>query len=337
VIVDAPEARYGSEKTGLLCGYLFAPGHAGSAIDGEEAAAVLASHEPRDSFLWLHFNLANQMSVRWLKQHLDLPEEYHSLLDHVSSTRVELVGNALIATINDVTLYGMDASDVATMALYVNHRVLVSARHAPLRSAERLRECVKAGETFRSAVEVLAHLLRDQADVLVQIVRDATAQVDRIEDKIIANHSGASRSTLGALRRVLVRLQRLLAPEPAALFRLLNRAPAWITEADRQDLRQAVEELATAVTDSSGLVERIRLLQEELLALLNEQTNRTLFVLTVVTVVALPMTIIPGLLGMNVGGLPLRDEPWGFWLIVAQTTALAVGSGYWLLRKRGDS
>ena len=72
----------------------------------------------------------------------------------------------------------------------------------------------------------------------------------------------------------------------------------------RPELRQSAEELSAAVADSVALVERVRLLQEELTAHVNEQTNRTLFVLTVVTVLTLPMVIIPGLFGMNVGGVP---------------------------------
>lgn len=47
------------------------------------------------------------------------------------------------------------------------------------------------------------------------------------------------------------------------------------------------------------------LLQEEIAANLNEQTNRTLFTLTVVTVLALPINIIASFFGMNVGGIPL--------------------------------
>ena len=38
--------------------------------------------------------------------------------------------------------------------------------------------------------------------------------------------------------------------------------------------------------------------------------------LGVVTVLALPINIIAGLLGMNVGGVPLADSPHGFWVIV---------------------
>ena len=84
-----------------------------------------------------------------------------------------------------------------------------------------------------------------------------------------------------------------------------------------------------------ALVERVRLLQEELLALVNEQTNRTLFVLTVVTVLALPMTIIPVLLGMNIGGIPLRENDAGFWLVV-MLTMLVVALGAWVVFGRRD-
>jgi zinc transporter len=162
--------------------------------------------------------------------------------------------------------------------------------------------------------------------VLVHIVRDATRQVDVIEDDLMLHRAATHRPKLGALRRVLVRLQRLLAPEPAALFRLLNRPPVWVSSDDTAELRQSAEELSAAVADSVALVERVRLLQEELTAHVNEQTNRTLFVLTAVTVLTLPMVIIPGLFGMNVGGVPFKDHAAGFWL-VAGLVVMVVGVG----------
>jgi zinc transporter len=107
-----------------------------------------------------------------------------------------------------------------------------------------------------------------------------------------------------------------------------GRPPAWLGEEDQQELRQAAEEFSTAVADSAALGERVKILQEELAALIGERSNRTLFVLTVVTVLALPFNVIGGLFGMNVGGIPFADSPAGFWLIVllvgASTTAVAL-------------
>lgn len=69
-----------------------------------------------------------------------------------------------------------------------------------------------------------------------------------------------------------------------------------------QDLRQFTEEFTVVLNDLASLTERIRLLQEELGAKLMEQNNRTLYTLTVITVLALPINIVAGFFGMNVGG-----------------------------------
>jgi zinc transporter len=48
-----------------------------------------------------------------------------------------------------------------------------------------------------------------------------------------------------------------------------------------------------------------------------EANNRSLYVLTIVTVLALPINIMAGLFGMNVGGIPLAEHAHGFWIVVA--------------------
>lgn len=318
------ESFYGSDRSGLVWGYAFASPTDILPIDAP-AAALFLEELPRTTgtFAWLHFSLSNAASSRWLRDHVDLPDEFFDALEDRSSTRIEIANAALLGVVNDMQFFAMEASAASTVTLYVTERLLISARNTPLRSIDRLRAAVKRCEPFGSPVALLAHLLRDQADVLVDVVRDVTTKVDAIEDRVMAQQR-ASRPQLGNLRRILVRLQRLLAPEPAALFRLLNRPPLWFSNDDISDLRRSAEELAAAVTDSASLLERIRLLQEELIALLNEQTNRTLFVLTVVTVIALPMTIIPGLFGMNVGGVPLATHHGGFWLVVLVMILLVI-------------
>ena len=337
--METVEATYGSDKGGLVWGYRFEPGSPARLVDCDAAAQLLAEPAPGSRwFLWLHFSLSNAASERWLRQNLTLAEAFHeSLHQAVGSTRLEQDGDSLLAVIHDVLFdFTFDASDVSTVSLCVEPRVLVSARPRPLRSLDRLRASVKAGTTFRSPAELLAHLLRDQANVLVEIVRQSTTRVDTIEDKLLGNRIAASRAELGSLRRVLVRLQRLLAPEPAALFRLLSRPPGWIGEEDLQDLRQAAEEFSTVVADSAALVERIKLLQEELGAQINEQNNRILFVLTVVTVLAVPFNLIAGLFGMNVGGIPLASAPHGFAVIIGMVAAFTALAAVLILRnKRG--
>jgi zinc transporter len=335
------ETLYGSDKHGLVWGYLFEPDTPARAIDAEEAAAALAtgSGEGRAvPFVWLHFSTANAATERFLSESLSLPDSFHEALRDTSrSTRVERDGDSLLAVFHDVLFdLGGSESGVSTVVLDVEPRMMVTARPRPLKSLDRLRASVRSGETFRSTAELLAHLLRDQADVLLELVRKSTARVDDVEDGLLENRLSFSRAELGSLRRQLVRLQRLLAPEPAALFRLLSRPPSWVGEDDQNDLRQAAEEFSAVVADSVALVERLKLLQEELAALVNEQNNKSLFLLTVVTVLALPFTVIGGLFGMNVGGIPFSDHTHGFAMVVALVVSFTAMAGVLALRNRRD-
>ena len=337
--MQASGVHYGSDSSGLVWGYLFGPDGA-AALDAPQAAAWLRDPQRRaDQFIWLHFNLSNAASEKWLGAHTRLADEFYASLHQGSrSTRIEMANDTLIAVVNDVLHdFSFDAADIATLWLTLAPQLVISARRAPLRSIERLHQAVHEGAAVDSPVALLVHLLRDQADVLVRIVRDSVARVDAIEDALLAGRLRHKREDLGTLRRVLVRLQRLLAPEPAALFRLLQRPPLWIAARDIEELRQSSEEFSVVLNDMAGLQERIKLLQEEIAARVNEANGRTLFVLTIVTVLALPINMIAGLLGMNVGGLPLAQDPHGFWIVVGAVLAITGLAGALVFKLRYDA
>ena len=77
---------------------------------------------------------------------------------------------------------------------------------------------------------------------------------------------------------------------------------------------------------------RARLLHDEVATKLTEQTNRQLYVLSIMTALFLPPMLVFGYFGMNTGGLPLTQDPLG--------TAIALGMGVlasvgvWLVLRR---
>jgi zinc transporter len=332
------QITYGSAPNGLLCGYRFATGSPGEAIDLAGALAWLSEERvpAPGEFIWLHFNLTDAAAEPWIAEHLPVvPEFFEALHEGSRSTRLEHAEDTLVAVVNDVAFeFSFDPSEIETLWANVGPRMAITARVHPLRSIDRLRQAVKDGCGFASPVSFLNRLLHDQGDVLVRIVRQATVQVDRVEDNLLVGRLGTMREDLGKLRRVLVRLQRLLAPEPGALFRLLRQPPSWIAQDDLEELRQATEEFSLVLRDLQALQERIKLLQDEIAAQVGEHTNRSVFTLTVVTVLALPINIVAGLLGMNVGGIPLAQNANGFIWIVAIVTTFTVIAGWWAFRRR---
>ena len=164
---------------------------------------------------------------------------FETLHEGLPSTRIERADDALIAVINDVHFeFSFEPSDSCMLWISVDPQLVVTARTKPLRLA----------------------------DVVVQIVRDATSRIDAIEDDLLVARLDNNRARLGGL------------------------------------------EFSVVLGDMQALQECIKLRQEEIAANVNEDNNHSPFVLTAVTVVtmlALPINIMAGLFGMNVGSIPL--------------------------------
>src|SRR5262245_53121282 len=108
------ELMYGSDRAGVVCAYEFTPDQAGRSIESDEAAALLEADDKRDRFVWLHFSLANAATEQWLRQHAGLPDVFFESQD-ASSTRLEVVGEALMGVLNDVRVFAVEASSPSSV------------------------------------------------------------------------------------------------------------------------------------------------------------------------------------------------------------------------------
>jgi zinc transporter len=329
-----------SAESGLVHAFLFDKGVAVQELDADEAIAWLKRRDGTDGqFIWLHFHDTERVLHDWPARLLKLPAAFtDTLKEGARSTRIAYDSRGLTAVLNDVDYGGAGRKEpltVATLWLYVGPRYLLSVRSLALRSVDKLRADVQAGETFETAMALLVRLLQDQEDVLAAMTRTAAEHSNRVEAILFADRL-PKRTGLGAIRRELVRLRRLLAPEPAALFRLVNRPPHWMRDEDVQLLRQSAEEFALTLRDIEGLQERIKLLEEEIANKVGEHTNRSVLVLTAVTVIALPVNLLSGLFGMNIGGMPWQHDNAGFAIVLLVSLVLTSLCAWLILRLARD-
>ncbi|MEN9419351.1 MAG: hypothetical protein RI988_2971 [Pseudomonadota bacterium] len=319
---------------GLICGYAFTPRLPAREIGSAAEAAALID-AATEGFIWVHLNLSHAATVHWLRAHAGLSERFHEEIEGGSrSARIDRDGEGLLAVLNDVTYdFEFGARDVETLWMSVRQRLVVSVRKRPLRAVDHLRNDVRAGARLDNSIDLLDRLMQLQADELQRILRASSERLDDVEDEVLSAHQVLPVRELAGMRRLLVRLQRLLTPEPAALARVIARPPGWMGDQDVPHLTQAYEEFTLVLRDIAALQDRVRLLQDECSTRLAEQTGRSVFTLTMVTVLALPINLISGMFGMNVGGIPLADHTSGFLLMVL-AIGCVTGVIAWLVRRR---
>jgi zinc transporter len=156
------------------------------------------------------------------------------------------------------------------------------------------------------------------------VIDDLIDEVDRLEDTVVTAHSADLRGALGSLRRQAIALRRYLAPQREVMARLTMEQTSWLEGDDKAYLREVSDRTIRFVEDLDAARERAGVVQDELSSLISDQMNRTMYLLTVVAAVLLPPSLLTGLLGINVGGMPGTDNPMSFAIVVVLIVAIAV-------------
>jgi zinc transporter len=142
-------------------------------------------------------------------------------------------------------------------------------------------------------------------------------EIDALEEGIVGRQNLELRTVLTRLRRQSIALRRSIAPQRGVLRALASEPCTWLTGDDRTELREIATRLIGYIQDLDAMRERMVVIDGELTARQNDQMNRSIYRLTLVTVIFLPLTFLTGLLGANVGGIPGGQTEWGFLLFCA--------------------
>ena len=149
----------------------------------------------------------------------------------------------------------------------------------------------------------------------------------------MADRGDGHRDDLTRARRSILNLRRLLWPQREVYTTLEIGDLTFLNPRDRARLREAGSRAARLGDELQVLAERAGLIHEQLLDDRAERMNRTILVLTAFTVIAMPMTVVSGLLGMNVAGIPFQENPEAFWFVVLGLAV--IGSAMvWFMRSR---
>ena len=110
-------------------------------------------------------------------------------------------------------------------------------------------------------------------------------------------------------------MRRYIAPQRDVLFRLYSEHPEWISDKLKEHLRELSERTTRFVEDLDSARDRAAITHEELHSRLSEQMNKTMYLLSIVAAIFLPLGLVTGLLGINVGGIPGTENKLAFWIV----------------------
>lgn len=185
-----------------------------------------------------------------------------------------------------------------------------------------------------SPADLVARLGLRSADRVEPIIEKLGDGLDAIEEQLFARSIVDSRRKLTHVRHRMIALRRLIWPQRDVLNTLEIEDLSFFTARDRTRLRESSSRLERLGNELQVLSERAVLVHEQIIDTRAEQMNKTMLVLTAFTVILMPMTVISGLLGMNVVGIPFASEPWSFWAVIGLFAAIGGALFLWMRTRK---
>jgi len=150
-------------------------------------------------------------------------------------------------------------------------------------------------------------------------------ELDAVETALLSYRDRGVTTTLarriGHVRREAVDVRRALAPVARMMTDGVDEWPEWAV-VDEHD--STVAAVMGVLDDIAALSERARSLQDELTSRLTDETNRRLYIVSVVTTLMMPATFVTGFFGMNTGGFVWGEAVANGTLYAGLTCLLAV-------------
>lgn len=220
---------------------------------------------------------------------------------------------------------------------FLGRNYLVTVHDGNSRSIAKLKElCDRHGRVLAEGPVALMHRIVDSmVDNYRPEIDGIERQMNTLEDEaILGRREDLVRDILG-LKRDLASLRRVVVPQRDAVGRLARREFAMISDEMAYRFRDVYDAFVRLADEATLLHDRVTGILDAHLSTVSNRLNVVMKVLTVMSTIFLPLTVLTGMWGMNV---PLPEFPGGpaaqFWWVAGFMAAIS-GAMLAMFRRRG--
>jgi magnesium transporter len=233
-----------------------------------------------------------------------------------------------------VVLHGIDfhagARGFAThdVDFFLGPSYLVTVHDGHSRSISELKEnvCRNSRMLGEGPVALFHRLIDAMIDRYAPEVEKLEERLDQLEKTIFESPDPALIRSILAEKREVSSLRRIVTPQRDVVSRLARREFVDISTDMSFRFRDVYDHLVRIADDATMFQDRITGILEAHLSNVSNRLNEVMKVLTVVSTIFMPLTLLSGLWGMNIALPLLPGGPAGqFWWLTGVMVVIVVG------------
>jgi len=255
--------------------------------------------------------------------------------DSASTPGVISYDNALL--LEFPVALNLDSLDPTFLTIVLRGPVLITIRSCPMPAIEELLSDIAAEKipSVSHLIQIVYLILDELTDLSVKAETEARDKTLNIAKTLVDNPATVKASDLANLRLQVEKLISLIENQLYCVTGLDSSDNEALVDRHRKAyVKDLLSELEIAQMGIQRLETRVNGLYDSYQAMGNSRVEKRLRILTIISAITLPFSLIAGLLGMNVGGLPGLQDPQGF-VIVIILMAVIGAVELWFFKRKG--
>jgi magnesium transporter len=213
--------------------------------------------------------------------------------------------------------------------IFVGPNYLITAHSGALRTLNRMfKQCQEdpaARETMlgRSAGYLLYLITDKLVDYCFPILNKIDDNIERVEDQIFEEKVRQTVYEISIIRRDVIAFRRVIKPLIPVIASLERKNRPLLGEEMEEYFGDISDHLSKMWDTLEDYKEVIEGLSDTINSLTSNRINEIIKVLTIISVILLPLTLISGIYGMNID-LPADENPLAFEIVIG-TMVVVIG------------
>ena len=294
-----------------------------------------------DGLRWINIERPTPVDQAWLEEHFEFhPLDYEDVRSRNQRPKIDEYDDYLFIVLQfpvfDKKIGRLNAEE---LDIFMGQDYLITIPNGPLQPVEYLFERARTNEDFREQLfskgpgYLLYKIVDDSFDYCFPMLRKIGGKLERLEEEIFLGRGEDVVRDISNTKQEIINFRKVMRPQRTVLNDLERAKQKFIgdeLEVYFDDMQDASERIWDMLENYKEVIEGLEDTNE---SLISHRLNNVLRVLTSISVVILPLTLIASIWGMNVG-VPGERSIHAFWVIIGVMVGVLV-SMLVFFRKRG--
>ena len=297
-----------------------------------------------ETLRWVNVEEPTPLECAWLEEHFDFHAlDFEDVLSRNQRPKIDKYPDYLFIVLHfPVFDRAVGRLNAGELDIFVGRDFIVTLPNQRIQPVEYLFERCRSKEELREQLfsqgsgYLLYRIIDDSFDYCFPMLRKIGNKLDGLEDEIFEGRGDDVVRDLSNVKQEIINFRKVIRPQRTTLRDLENAKEPFLAppggelEIYFDDIVDSHERIWDMLENYKEVVEGLEGTNE---SVISHRLNDVLRVLTVISVVFLPLTLIASIFGMNVD-VPGEGSIAAFWVVLGVMIAV-LGGMIALFRRRG--